>query len=274
MSNPLDNTLDDLAVLAPAPATDRRRLRLPWHLRVLEAATSYLPVLLMGALALGTWWLVNVSPPPEVQREPAPPRHEPDYTMQHFTVQRFASDGRLRVQIEGAEMRHYPDTDTLEIDRVTIRAWSPAGQPTVATAERAIANGDASEVQLLGGARVVREGDLPSDRIEFEDVGLEVNRRPGVADRRKQPREELRAAPQQFDAIAPVDQRPRRQRRTSPLGRPMESPPLFPPQPLARRPLPVAARHGMVHRGRYLVRAVRGVRLGRQRGRQRKRAEP
>lgn len=172
MSNPLDNTLDDLAGLAPAPATDRRRLRLPWHLRVLEAATSYLPVLLMGALALGTWWLVNVSPPPEVQREPAPPRHEPDYTMQHFTVQRFASDGRLRVQIEGAEMRHYPDTDTLEIENPRIRAFGPDGRVTVASAIRALANGDGSEVQLFGSAQVVREAPQPQDVVEFRSEFL------------------------------------------------------------------------------------------------------
>ena len=150
----MSDTLDDLAVLAPAPATDRRRLRLPWHLRLLEAATAYLPVLLMGALALGTWWLVNVSPAPEAERAPMPPRHEPDYTMQRFTVQRFAADGRLRVQIDGAELRHYPDTDTLEIDSPRIRAFGPDGQVTLASAIRALANGDGSEVQLFGDARV------------------------------------------------------------------------------------------------------------------------
>ncbi len=168
----MSNALDDLAVLAPAPATDRRRLRLPWHLRLLEAATAYLPVLLMAALALGTWWLVNVSPAPEAERAPLPPRHEPDYTMRNFTVQRFAADGRLRVQIEGVELRHYPDTDTLEIDSPRIRAYGPDGQVTNASAVRALANGDGSEVQLFGSAQVVREADKPQDVIEFRSEFL------------------------------------------------------------------------------------------------------
>lgn len=163
----MSETLDDLAVLAPAPATDRRRLRLPWHLRLLEAATAYLPVLLMGALALSTWWLVNISPPPDVERPPVPPRHEPDYTMQRFTVQRFAADGRLRVQIEGVEMRHFPDTDTLEIENPRIRAISPDGGVTLASALRALSNGDGTEVQLFGSAQVVREAPLPQDVVEF-----------------------------------------------------------------------------------------------------------
>jgi len=38
----------------------------------------------------------------------------------------------------------------------------------VATAQRALANGDASEVQLQGGAHVVREGAAPDQRIEFD----------------------------------------------------------------------------------------------------------
>ena len=38
-----------------------------------------------------------------------------------------------------------------------IRAYDDAGQLTLATASRALINGDASELQLFGDARVVRE---------------------------------------------------------------------------------------------------------------------
>ncbi|MDY0106413.1 MAG: LPS export ABC transporter periplasmic protein LptC, partial [Giesbergeria sp.] len=39
----------------------------------------YLPVLLMGLLALGTWWLVRNAPQVQVPRPASAPRHEPDY---------------------------------------------------------------------------------------------------------------------------------------------------------------------------------------------------
>ena len=48
------------------------------------------------------------------------------------------ADGRMRVQIEGAEMRHYPDTDTLEIENPRIRAIDTAGRVTRASALRAL----------------------------------------------------------------------------------------------------------------------------------------
>jgi lipopolysaccharide export system protein LptC len=126
-------------------------------LRLVEQASAYLPLLLMALLALGTWWLVKNTPLPDGERVAAPLRHEPDYTMTQFMVQRFGADGTMRAQIEGDMMRHYPDTDTLEVDNARIRHIALDGHVTVATARRALANGDASEVQLQGGAHVVRE---------------------------------------------------------------------------------------------------------------------
>jgi lipopolysaccharide export system protein LptC len=101
------------------------------------------------------------------------PRHIPDYTMRHFALQRFAPDGRLQVRVEGEQLRHYPDTDTVEIDTVRIRALGEEGRVTTATARQAVANGDASEVQLRGSAHVVSEaGDQAP--IEFEGEFLQA----------------------------------------------------------------------------------------------------
>lgn len=141
--------------------------RMAWRWRVLDGISAYLPLLLMAALALGTWWLVKNTPLLDEDRVAAAPRHEPDYTMNQFTVQRFAASGALRVQIEGDVMRHYPDTETLEIDNPRIRAFGADGRITHATARRAIANRDGSELQLSGGAHVVREASAKGAAIEF-----------------------------------------------------------------------------------------------------------
>lgn len=156
---------------APLPLADQvpatRTTVLRWPRRVLDGASAYLPVLLMALLALGTWWLVKNTPLFENARTPAPLTHDPDYTMSQFMVQRFGPDGAMRVQIEGEEMRHFPDTDTLEIDNPRIRAVGPDGRITVATAYRATSNADGSEVQLAGGAHVVRLATPKAAAIEF-----------------------------------------------------------------------------------------------------------
>jgi lipopolysaccharide export system protein LptC len=146
----------------------------PLAARIVEQVTSYLPLLLMALLALGTWWLVKNTPTAESAAPSAPPRHEPDYTMTNFVVRRFAPDGAMRAQIEGDTMRHYPDTDTLEIDNARIRAVGPNGQVTRAEARMALANGDGSEVQLHGGAHVVRESLHGEEPVEFRGEFLQA----------------------------------------------------------------------------------------------------
>ena len=126
--------------------------------RAWERISIYLPVLLMACLALGTYWLVKNSPlfgAPEAAR---PARHDPDYFMRGFAVRTFDGAGVLKSELFGAEARHYPDTDTLEIDQVRIRSFNEQGRLTTATALRGLSNGDGSEVQLFGNALVVRDG--------------------------------------------------------------------------------------------------------------------
>lgn len=131
------------------------RLRATW-----DRVSVYLPIILMGVLALGTYWLVRSTPAllePQAQK---PAKHQPDYFMKDFSVKTFDATGRLKSEIFGVEARHYPDTDILEIDQVRIHSFNEKGQRTTATANKALANSDASEVQLIGNAFVVKEAVL------------------------------------------------------------------------------------------------------------------
>lgn len=138
----------------PPPAAARPRLRMPWPLRLRDTLSAYLPLLLMALLVLASWWLVKNSPRPEAQPEERALSSEPDYTMSQFALERFDAAGRLKLRIEGAQLRHIPATDRIEIEMAVIRAVAPDGRVTLARAQRAIGNGDGSEVQLLGGAEV------------------------------------------------------------------------------------------------------------------------
>jgi lipopolysaccharide export system protein LptC len=77
--------------------------------------------------------------------------------MRKFSVKTFDGAGRLKSEVLGTDARHFPDSDTLEIDLVRIRSFNEEGRLTTASARRAVTNGDASEVQLFGDARVVRD---------------------------------------------------------------------------------------------------------------------
>jgi lipopolysaccharide export system protein LptC len=138
--------------------------------RAWDRVSVYLPLILMGLLALGTYWLARNTPAVSAPAAAAAPTHEPDYFMRGFSVKSFDPTGRLKSEVQGVEARHYPDTDTLEIDEPRIRAFNPQGLLTVATARRAISNADGSQVQLIGDAVVRREaaGSAPAMEIRGE----------------------------------------------------------------------------------------------------------
>ncbi len=151
-----------------------RILHNPWQraLRTWDQVSIYLPVVLMGALALGTYWLVRNSPVFKAQESAKVAKYDVDYFMRKFTVKSFGETGQLKTEIYGVEGRHYPASDTLEIDQPRILSISDAGRPVTSTGNRALANGDGSEIQLMGNARVVREAVLGADgktlpRLEF-----------------------------------------------------------------------------------------------------------
>ena len=147
-----------------------RRLQRGW-----DWLSIYLPVVLMGLLAMGSYWLLRATPEMELPQIERPPQHEPDYFMRGFAVRTFAPDGTLRSEVRGREARHYPDTDHTEIDQARIRNQLPDSPHTTALADRVTSNADQTEFVLLGNAVVVREAAGPGrPRLEFQGERLRV----------------------------------------------------------------------------------------------------
>ncbi len=155
-----------LAAGASGPRQQRR-----WRWR--EAFGSYLPLMLMALLAAATGWLVKHTPLPGDTAVRSAPRPGPDYSMSEFSITRFDPQGQYQVRIEGRLLRHFPDTDQVEIDGVRMHAISPQGRVTDARAQRAVANADASEVQLFGAAQV-RSEQPGSPSLEVDGAHLHI----------------------------------------------------------------------------------------------------
>lgn len=151
-----------------------------------DRLSMYLPILLMGLFAMATFWLIRSAP---TALEPAPSRpvrHEADYFLRNFSIRAFGIDGRIRNEVFGAEARHFPDNDTLEIDTVRIRAVGENGLPTVATAQRALSDATGNDVQLFGNVQVRRDqgpgqSGQPKAPVEYRSEYLHVQSDRGKA---------------------------------------------------------------------------------------------
>ena len=140
--------------------------------RAWNQVSIYLPLVLMAFLASGTYWLVRNSPILATPAVAPTATGEIDYFMRQFTIKSFDEAGHLKSEVSGTEARHFVVTDILEIDQPRVRSVGEQNRLTVSTGNRALSNGDGSEVQLLGNARVVREAVQSADgtvlpRMEF-----------------------------------------------------------------------------------------------------------
>lgn len=167
--------LPEVPVSVGPPPVGQPRPKAAWSERLRMGLGTYLPLLLMVALALGTWWLVKVAPRPTSEPQATALRHEADYTLERFAMQRYDKTGRLVARLEGEKLRHFPDTRELEIDTVRVTFTAPDGRVTHVTARQAVASDEGSLARLEGDARVESQGLKGEPPVVIEGQRLVAN---------------------------------------------------------------------------------------------------
>jgi lipopolysaccharide export system protein LptC len=143
---------------------------------------ALLPALLLGLLALLTYWLVQNSPIINDSEAPAPKSSKPDAFFYRFNLIGFDERGDWRIQISGDRAWHRPDLESYEIDRPNIvKRDDKTRALTVVRANKARSDEDGTVVQLFGQAEVKRGAytdaqgksqdpmDVRSDYLQIDD---------------------------------------------------------------------------------------------------------
>lgn len=142
----------------------------PWMRlrRTLDRLTIYLPLILFGLLALGSWWLVRSMP------ELLPPgtdkllRVEPDYRLEKFTVMSFDASGRMTREISGQSATHFPAKQELHIQNIRIFAENELGTRLQAQARMGVSKEPEQQVDLTGNVFAVRAADKKGPRMTLK----------------------------------------------------------------------------------------------------------
>lgn len=132
--------------------------RIGWRERLRQGLLNYLPLLLMVVLVLGSWWLVTLAPKGPGSTTQRVLRHEPDYALDRFEMQRWDATGQVRVRLEGQTLQHFPDTDELAIEALRVSLSAPDGRTTDAVARQAVVAADLSQARLEGDVTLVTRG--------------------------------------------------------------------------------------------------------------------
>jgi lipopolysaccharide export system protein LptC len=144
---------------------------------------GFLPAVMLGLLALLTYWLVQNSPIINDSQAPASKSSKPDAFFYNFRLVGFDERGNWRMQIEGAQAWHRPDLESYEIDRPQMtKRNEKTGELTSVRADKARTNDDGKVVQLFGQAHIQRAGytdaqgkkqdamDVRSDYLLLDDL--------------------------------------------------------------------------------------------------------
>ena len=133
--------------------------------RTLDRLTIYLPLILFGLLALGSWWLVRSMPellPPGIDRQL---RQDPDYQLEKFTVKSFDASGRMTREISGQSATHFPARQELHIQDIRLFAENEVGTRIEAQAQKGVSLEKEQQINLSGNVVVVRLADTQGPRM-------------------------------------------------------------------------------------------------------------
>lgn len=141
---------------------------------------TYLPILLMGSLALGSYWIVRLNPTSTTTPITPQVSQHPDYFMQNFAVRTFGPDGALQQELHGTQAQHFPSTEQLKVQQALIRSLTPQGQTITAQAQLLHTNADHTNYQLQGQVHITREAQHAvtssmTHALQFEGEQLQLN---------------------------------------------------------------------------------------------------
>lgn len=124
--------------------------------RLADRLLLYLPLLFVGALALGSYWLVRTAEPVAHAEAAAAPAQGPDYRLSAFMLRAFDSQGQLRSEVAGDKAVHQTQRSELELLAPRLRRVGPDGVWTTATAQRGLVDDAQTHLELIGQAQVLR----------------------------------------------------------------------------------------------------------------------
>jgi lipopolysaccharide export system protein LptC len=136
----------------------------------LSSTLRLMPLLLMGLLTLGTYWMVKVTTAED--NSDRPKNHTPDYIVDNVIITTLSATGDAKYRIIGDRLTHYEDDASAVMDNPIARRFNPDKPPTTVRSDKALMNGDISILDLDGNASLIRpaqpaSGDKPGSARLF-----------------------------------------------------------------------------------------------------------
>ncbi|CAL1239575.1 LPS export ABC transporter periplasmic protein LptC [Candidatus Methylocalor cossyra] len=134
---------------------------------------SFLSYLVLGLLALGTWWAAEyLTPRDELPAKQV--RGRVDYYSKK--IRRWVMDetGRPKELLLADTLTHYENDDHSELEKPVMTLYSKQGPPWVIHADSALVPGKGDQIFLYGNVLVLRDADKNGRTMRIETTNARV----------------------------------------------------------------------------------------------------
>jgi lipopolysaccharide export system protein LptC len=121
-----------------------------------------MPLILMGALTLLTFWLVQKNTPPEKSTIERVRLHEPDYTIKNGALSALNELGTTKYRILGNKVTHYDDDASIDILTPRMRLFQADKAPVTVKSDTGHLDGDLTILDLFDNASIFRPAQAAS----------------------------------------------------------------------------------------------------------------
>lgn len=126
------------------------------NVRTAHRLRLILMLALVVALALGSFWVLELMHKSTEDRMPDSKRSEPDYYVENFSFVKMSLAGTTRYKISGQRLTHFPLDDSFEIRQPRVHSRGEAALPLTMQAQRARVEDANSKIHLYDKVEIDR----------------------------------------------------------------------------------------------------------------------
>lgn len=126
------------------------------------------------ALALGSFYIVQLMSVQDMEMMTDAHKGEPDYIVENFSAVRMSPDGTPRYIISGAKLSHVPVNDSSTVQTPAVQSMAPGKPPMHITAKTALLDHVNNTVELKGNVDVRRAGSPTAKPMTIRTEALTV----------------------------------------------------------------------------------------------------
>ncbi len=109
-----------------------------------------------GALALGSFWLLQTMQERNNSDVHGKAHSKPDYYVEKFNFIRLSKTGEVRYNVSGEKLIHYPIDDSYEITSPIVQGLTPHQAPMIVSAKQAKIEQDRKKIHLIDNVQMQR----------------------------------------------------------------------------------------------------------------------